>query len=152
MITAQINLPILGSASPFGCLSLSGITSTGLTSITGDIGAVINPLIGSLIKGFSPRLCSGTDVISAVAAVALTDATAAFTAISSITAATILSGDLGGMTLPPGVYKFASSATLSTTLTLLGTGSSSDAWYFLIGSTPVLAPGSKVFFGRRCLL
>jgi hypothetical protein len=77
----------------------------------------------------------------------LNDAIAAFNAIAQLSGATSLTGfDLGGRVLAPGTYNFASSAFLTGTLTLAGTGSVSDAWYFQIGSTLITASNSIVVF------
>jgi type VI secretion system secreted protein VgrG len=57
----------------------------------------------------------------------------------------ILTGtDLGGLTLTPGVYEFASSAQLTGDLTLDGEGNGNALWVFLIGSTLTTASGSSV--------
>ncbi|CZR69783.1 uncharacterized protein PAC_19683 [Phialocephala subalpina] len=146
LVVGQINLPVFGLANPFGCLSLSGITNTGLTNITGDTGAAINPLLTSSITGFPPGICTGSSALAAIATLALTDATTAYTTIAALANASVLTGELGGLTLLPGVYKFLSSAQITTTLILLGAGSSTDAWYFQIGSTLVTSSGSKVVF------
>ncbi|CZR56818.1 uncharacterized protein PAC_06707 [Phialocephala subalpina] len=125
-VLGQFNMSGLGPAYQFGCLSLSGITNTGLTTITGDMGAAINPLLASSITGFPPGI-----------SVSLADATTAFTTVTTLTNPTIFTGELGGLTSTPSVHKFLSFAQLTTALTLLGTGSSADAWYFQIGSTLV---------------
>ena len=73
------------------------------------------------ITGFRPGIVVGTIRANySVAAQAHNDATTAFNALAGQPCNTILTGqDLGGLTLLPGVYCFASSAQLKGTLTLI---------------------------------
>ena len=52
--------------------------------------------------------------------------------------------DLGGKTLGPGVYHFASSAALHGTVTLDGEGASNPTFIFQIGSTLTTGAGARV--------
>jgi hypothetical protein len=86
---------------------------------------------------------------NAVVGTAKSDLTAAYVdaAGRGCPATNVLTGiDLGGLTLGPGVYCFSSSALLTGTLTLAGTGSSNDVWIFQIGSTLTTATGASVSF------
>jgi hypothetical protein len=58
----------------------------------------------------------------------------------------VLFQDLGGMTLLPGVYKFAAAAALTGVLTLDADGDPNAVWTFQIGSALLFAGGSKVVF------
>ncbi|PMD51081.1 uncharacterized protein K444DRAFT_647409 [Hyaloscypha bicolor E] len=134
--SAKINL---GSAATFGVLSSASVTNTGATVINGDLGTV-----GTSITGFPPGVFTGTEITGTPATKPLNDAQTAYNVLTGLGGATPLIGDLGGMTLAPGTYSYSSSAAVTGTLTLAGTGSSSDAWYFQIGSSLVMATGSSV--------
>jgi hypothetical protein len=73
------------------------------------------------------------------------DLTTAYNNAAGATTTSTLTGtDLGGLTLVPGAYKFASSAGLTGTLTLDGGGSTTGLWIFQIGSTLTTASSSRV--------
>ncbi|KAE9377357.1 hypothetical protein N431DRAFT_194121 [Stipitochalara longipes BDJ] len=129
----------LGSAATFGALSYASITNSGPTDIDGDIGTT-----GTSITGFPPGTYTGSKYIASQAIVAFESAEAAYEAVASLPGAITLTGNLGGRVLPPGVYQFPSSAQLTGVLTLAGTGSCHDAWYFKVGSTLTTGIGSAV--------
>ena len=75
------------------------------------------------------------------------DLTTAYNAAAGQACGTTLTGiDLGGLTLTPGVYCFASSAQLTGTLTLNTLGDPNALFVFQIGSTLTTASGSAVQF------
>jgi type VI secretion system secreted protein VgrG len=81
----------------------------------------------------------------AVAMQAHADAASAYAAAAGAPCTHILTGqDLGGMTLSPGVYCFASSAQLTGALTLDGMNDPNAAFIFQIGSTLTTATGAQV--------
>ncbi|KAF4625104.1 hypothetical protein G7Y89_g13065 [Cudoniella acicularis] len=129
----------LGAASTYGALSYATITNTGPTEITGDIGTT-----GTSITGFPPGIYTGSKYIASQATTSFQAAQAAYEAVATLPGAITLVGNLGGRALGPGTYKFPSSAILIGDLTLVGTGSCSDAWYFQIGSTLTTSTGSAV--------
>jgi hypothetical protein len=134
----------LGTADNFGLLAASGITNVStLAEITGDVGSSPTPSVTGLI----PAQVSGTLFLTAspVTAQAQTDLALGYSQAVAATCGTDLSGqDLGGMTLAPGVYCFASSAALTGTLTLDGGGNANAQWIFQIGSTLTTAVNSIV--------
>jgi hypothetical protein len=131
----------LGTASSFGVLASSTVTNTGFTTVNGDVG--VSP--GSSITGFPPGTITGTfhsaDATSASAQTALTSA---FNAGNALPGGITISGDIGGQTLTPGVYKSASSIGITGTLTLNGGGNPGASWVFQIGSTLTTAAGNSV--------
>jgi LPXTG-site transpeptidase (sortase) family protein len=130
--------PRLGTAANFAILAASTITSTGNTVINGNLG--LDP--GTSVTGFGPGVITGTQHIhDATAAQAKSDlATAYGDAVAAASTSNLTGQDLGGMTLPSGVYTFNSSAQLTGILTLTGTG----VFIFQIGSTLTTAPNAAV--------
>lgn len=126
----------LGTAAPFAVLAGTGISNTGATTITGDVG--LSP--GSSITG-SPTVNGATDVDNAAAVQAKSDLTTAYNSAASAASTSNLTGqDLGNKNLSPGVYTFSSSAQLTGPLTLSGNG----VFIFQIGSTLTTASGATV--------
>jgi uncharacterized repeat protein (TIGR01451 family) len=134
----------LGSAADFAVLGASTVTNTGVTNIVGNVG--VSP--GTAITGFPPGVITGTvHAGDAVATQAHADLVTAYGVIAgeASPAANLLSGqDLGGLTLMPGVYHFATSATLSGILTLDAQGNPNARFDFQIGTTLITGNGSSV--------
>ena len=119
------------------------MTNTGNSVLNGDLG--IDPNGASSITGFPPGKVNGTTYAAdGVAMKALADATTAYNNLAGALPVTEdLSGDTLGVTitsLPSGIYKFNSSAQLTGTLTLTGSG----PWVFQIGSTLTTASDSAI--------
>jgi hypothetical protein len=142
-------LPGLGTAGSFAVMAASTVTNTGDTVVTGDLG--LSP--GTSVTGFPPGTVVGTQhVADAVASQARTDLMAAYDAAAAQPATTVLSGqDLGGKTLTAGVYRFASSAQLTGTLTLDGQNDPHAVFIFQMGSTLTTATGSQVVLTNGAL-
>ena len=104
---------ILGTAQNFAVLGASTVTNTGATAIVGNVG--VSP--GTAITGFPPGVVSGGTIHAgdAVASQAHADLVTAYGVIAgeaSPPANDLTGQDLGGLTLLPGVYHFATSAAL----------------------------------------
>lgn len=137
---AQISL---GTAQNFGVLGGSTVTNTGATTVNGNVG--VSP--GSAVTGFPPGIVSGGSIHSndAVAMQAQNDLTTAYNNIATTPCTVDLTGqDLGGLTLTPGVYCFASTAQLTGALTLDALGNPNALFLFKIGSALTTASGSSV--------
>jgi type VI secretion system secreted protein VgrG len=143
VLSAQAqNTITLGTAGQFGVLGASTVTNTGATTITGDLGV----FPGTAITGLGSITLNGTvHQTDAVAQQAQSDAATAYTALAALPATSVLTGtDLGGLTLTPGVYFFASSAQLTGNLFLDFLGNPDARFVFQIGSTLTTASGSTV--------
>jgi hypothetical protein len=136
---------VLGTAGDFAVLAGTTVTNTGPSVIqNGDVG--VSP--GTAITGFPPGVVTPPFTFHSADAVALqaqTDLTAAYNQAAGLTPTQNLTGqDLGGLTLFPGVYSFASSAQLTGTLTLDSQGDPNAEFVFQIGSTITTASNSSV--------
>ena len=131
----------LGTAADFAILGGTGVTNTGTSFITGDVGS--SPT--STIIGLTAAMVDGTLYLAADPATTLahTDLIAAYTAAANATGGVVGPADLGGANLTPGIYTYAAIAPwTSGALTLDALGDSSVQWIFQIGSaltTPATA-------------
>jgi hypothetical protein len=117
----------LGTAAPFAVLAYSGITNTGTTTITGDVGSY--PTASE--TGFGTVTITGTNYPAGAPSTTQTDLAGAITQAMGYAPTPILAA-LDAQTLVAGVYASASGAfTLSGgVLTLNGEGDSSSVWIF----------------------
>lgn len=144
VISAHANSVNLGTAGSYAVLAGSTATNTGSSVLNGNLG--LSP--GTSVTGFPPGIVNGTlNVANAAAAQAQNDLTTAYNQAAGMAPTTVLTGqDLGGLTLTPGVYFFASSAQLTGTLTLNDLGNPNAVFVFQIGSTLTTASSSAVVF------
>ena len=150
----------LGTAGNFVILAKSGISTVPPADITGNLG--VSPIAASAITGFSLTMHS-TNVYSTSAQVtgkvyaanysvptpskmttAIGDMQTAFTdAASRAPNFTELgAGNIGGMTLAPGVYKWGTGVLIPTSVTL--SGSSSGVWIFQIAQGLTMATSTQI--------
>ena len=135
----------LNGTSEFAILAGSGITNTGATNVTGDLG--LSP--GTSIGGFPPGILVGTKRINdALATQAKLDLTAAYNDAAGRTSTDIvtLSGNIGGLTLTPGLYKSTSSLAISSgDLTFDAKGDANAVFIIQIASSLTTTSGRQVF-------
>ena len=136
--------PDLGTAANFAVLAGSAVTNTGTSVLLGNLG--VSP--GSAVIGFPPGIVlapGAINVADAAAVQAQIDLTIGYNALASRPTTRDLTGqNLGGLTLTPGVYNFASSAQLTGSLTLNALGNPNAIFIFNIGSTLTTASNSTV--------
>ncbi len=158
---------VLGTAGNYAILAKTAITTTGTSLVTGDMG--ISPAAASDTAGFGLSLdptatyatsslvtgrvyasdyAGGTTTADLTTAVS--DMETAYTTANGATpfVTELYSGNLGGRTLAPGVYKFSSGVTIPTDLTLDAQGDSTAVWIFQIAQTLDLAASKHVILSN----
>lgn len=134
---------ILGTSGAFAVLAGSTITNTGPSMITGDMG--VYPL--TAITGFPPGVLTGnqypgiapSDAAQGDLTIAYNDAAGRTMCLTSIV------GDLGGMTLPPGLYKSTGFlSVVSADLVLDAQGDPNARWIFSMASALTVANTRQV--------
>ena len=150
----------LGTAADFTVLAKTGISSVPASAITGDIG--VSPAAATYITGFSlsadasNAFSTSPQVTGRVYAADYADPTPAkmTTAIGDMERALVDAagrapdvtelgaGNVGGMTLAPGVYKWGTGLLIPTDLSL--TGSATDVWIFQIAQDLTLSSAARV--------
>ena len=133
----------LGTAGAFAVLAGSAVTNTGPTSVTGDLG--VYP--GTSVTSFPPGILAGTQYAGiAPSDTAQGDLTIAYNDAASRTLCLVsVIGDLGGMTLPPGLYKSTSFLSLTTgDLVLDAQGDPNAVWIFSMASELTISNSRQV--------
>ncbi len=133
----------LGIAEPFAVLAGTGITSTGPTTVNGDIGTFPNDAMA--VTG--PLVLNGTDHHDdGLTQGAKTDVTAAYLAAAGQLSDFPVVADLAGQTLSPGVYTTASGLEINgpVPLTLDAGGDPSAVFVFQAGSSLITQPNTQV--------
>jgi hypothetical protein len=144
----------LRSADSFVILTKTGVTNVPTSAITGDVGA--SPITGAAI-GLECAEVTGTiyTVDAAGPACRIEDPVKLTAAIGDMQTAyndaaertlpdytELGAGDISGMTLTPGLYKWSSSVGITTGVTL--TGGSEDVWIFQIAADLSVETGAIV--------
>ena len=141
-ISSSINLAVLAG---------SAITNTGATNITGDL--ALSP--GTSVGGFPPGILTGTQHINdAIANQAKLDLTTAYNDAAGRTSTDIvtLSGNIGGLTLTPGLYKSTSSLAISSgDLTFDAKGNANAVFIIQIASSLTTTSGRQVILSGGAL-
>ena len=138
----------LGTAGAFAVLAGSGITNTGQSTITGDIGTSPTPAE----TGVDPcptaancvTLTGSNHPADATALQAKKDLTTAYDAAAGQSADAALAADLNGLTFTSGVYHAAGSLGLTGQVTLDAKNVEGAVFIFQVGSSFVTASASSV--------
>lgn len=145
----------LGDAEGFAILSKTGITNVYRSKIVGDVGT--SPITGAAIllqckeitgdvytvDAAGPSPCSTTDatfLISATGDMGFAYDDAAGRVLPDFT--DLGAGEIGGMTLEPGLYNWSSGLAISTDVTL--SGGPDDVWIFQVAGTLNQASNAKI--------
>lgn len=143
--TVQSKISLGYSASTLAILAGTAVTNTGATVITGDL--ALSP--GTSVGGFPPGILNGTQHINDTTANnAKVDLTAAYNDAAGRTCTDMvtIAGNLGGLTLTPGLYKSTSSVAISSgDLTFDAKGNSNAVFIIQIASTLTTTSGRQVF-------
>ena len=153
----------LSSAGNFVILSETGITDVSPSIVTGNVGA--SPISGAAIlvtcaevtgtiysvDAAGPLPCRVTNDTLLTAAIghmesAYTNAAGRATPDGT----NMYSGNLGGQTIAPGLYKWTTDVTIPTNVTL--SGGANDYWIFQIAGNLTIASGGSVPAGVKVLL
>ncbi|MDO8554799.1 MAG: ice-binding family protein [Candidatus Micrarchaeota archaeon] len=151
----------LGTAGNFAALAKTGISITGTTQINGNIG--VSPIDSTAITGFglimdpSNQFSTSSLVNGSVYAADYTSPTPSTmtTAISDMETAytnaagrtlpdetELGAGNIGGLVLAPGLYKWGTDVTIPTDVTL--SGNSTDVWIFQVAGTLAISSSKQV--------
>ena len=151
----------LGSAGNYVILAKSGITTTGTTAVVGDIG--VSPIAATAITGFALILdASNQFSTSSLVTGKVYAADYAVPTPSNLTTAVLDmqtaytdaagrplpdftelgAGNIDGMTLVPGLYKWGTVVTIPSGVTL--TGGANDVWIFQIAQGLTVGNGAIV--------
>ena len=161
VVQAPINLK---STSDFIVIAGSLISNIPTSALTGNIG--LSPAAGSFITGFGGTEITGNvyTVDATGPAGSITDATGLTTAKGDLTAAyndaagrvstdiVLLAGNIGGLTLTPGLYKSSGSLEISSgDLTFDALGDANAVFIIQIASSLNATSGRKVFLSGGAL-
>ena len=150
----------LGTAGNYVLLSKAGISTTGTTKVTGSI--AVSPIAASAITGFGlvldkSRTFSTSTLVTgrvyaanyaaptpSVLTTAVKDMQTAYTnaAGRAADATGLGAGNIGGLTLAPGVYKWGTGVTIPTNVAL--SGGENDVWIFQIAGTLSISSAKQV--------
>ena len=151
----------LGTAGNFAILAKSGVSTTGTTAVVGDVG--LSPAAGSFLTGFALTL-DATNKFATSAVVtgqlfaadyaaptptnmttAVLDMQTAYTDAAGRTlpdATNLGAGNLNGLVIAPGLYKWGTGVLIPSSLTL--NGGANDTWIFQIAGDLTVGNGAIV--------
>ncbi len=158
-------LPVdLGLAANFAVLTKSGITTTGVTNITGDIG--VSPIDATAITGFglimdsSNQFATSPSVTGVVYAAnyaeptptnmttTINDLHTAYVDAAGRTVPAAVTelgaGNISGMTLAAGLYKWSTGVLVDPSTTVTLTGGANDVWIFQIAQDLTFSSAASV--------
>lgn len=160
-------IPNFGGAGIYSILTKSGISSTGITSVQGNIG--VSPAAAAAITGFglimdtngqSSHTTIATHVTGSVFAadyaqptpsnltVAISNMETAYTTANNLTTPAPIvnqgAGNISGLTLAPGLYKWSTGVKIDPNATVTLSGGPNDTWVFQIAQDLTLDPSAQV--------
>ena len=146
-VTAGQSPVSLGSAFPFSVLAKS-VSSVGLSTVSGDLGSY--PDAG--ISGFPPGIATGSvfpgNSVAAAASIDMENAGTDLT-VRQGSSENSSEGDLGGMVIFPGIYRFSSSLKIgSDDVTLNAQGDPNAIFIFQSPASFVVSSGRKVILSQ----
>ncbi len=145
----------LRSAGTFAILSKTGITDVYASAITGDVGT--SPITGAALLLSCGEVTGKVFVVDAAGPLpcAINDATTLSAAVLDMETAyldaegrvspdftELGAGEVGGLTLKPGLYKWGTGLMITTDVTL--SGGPNDVWIFQVAGTFDQANGARV--------
>ena len=145
----------LGTAGTFAILSKSGITDVYASAIVGDVGT--SPITGAALLLTCGEVSGKVYVVDAAGPLpcAINNASYLDTAVLDMGFAyddaagrtfpdfnELGAGEIGGLTLEPGLYKWGTGLLITTDVTL--TGGPDDVWIFQVAGTLNQANGTRV--------
>jgi hypothetical protein len=150
----------LGTAGDYVILAKAGVSTTGVTAVVGDIG--LSPAAASYVTGFALSSPATTFTTSAQVTgkvwasnyavptpanltVAVLNMQTAYTDAAgrtSPTATELGAGNIQGMTLVPGLYKWGTGLSIPSAVTL--SGGANDVWIFQIAQNLTVGNGAIV--------
>jgi hypothetical protein len=151
----------LGTAGDFVILSKTAISTTGTTKVIGDIG--VSPVSQTAITGFDETRDASNEFATSVLVTgkiyasdyatptpakmtkAISDMQTAYTDAAGRTLPDFTelgSGNVSGMTLAPGLYKWSNTVLIQSDVTI--SGSATDVWIFQIAGDLTMASGVHV--------
>jgi hypothetical protein len=155
--TTTVNL---GSAGLFSILAKTGISTTGATHVVGSMG--VSPIASTAITGFgltqatptysTSSLVTGHIFAASYAAPTPANLTREIGAMQNAyanaagrlnpTKINLGAGSIGGLTIPPGLYKWTSNVSIPSNVKL--SGPSTGIWIFQVAGTLNVASGKMV--------
>lgn len=145
----------LGSAGTFAILSKTGVTDVYKSAVTGNVGS--SPITGAAILLSCPEVSGTIFSVDAAGPLPCTVNAAPFLTLAvldmeiayldaagrtSPNYTEVGAGEIGGLTLNPGLYKWGTGVNISTDVTL--TGGPNDVFIFQIAGTLVQANATRV--------
>lgn len=161
--TAHLAPVLLGTSGNFAILAKTGISTVPTSVVTGDIG--VSPAAASFITGFalsadatnvfstSTQVVGGGQVYAANYAVptptnlttVILDMQTAYTDAAGRPTPDFLnlgSGNIGGLTLAPGLYKWGSTVTIPADVTI--SGGPNDVWIFQMSGDLIMSAAKRI--------
>lgn len=158
----EATLP-LNSAGDFVILAKTGISTVPYSAITGDMG--VSPILATAITGFSlimdpsGQFSTSAQVVGSIYApdylnptpakmtLAITDMETAYTAAAGRTlpdATELMAGDISGLTITPGLYKWSTEVLINQDVWLDAGGDADAVFIFQIAGDLTMAGSKKV--------